>query len=115
MSFSMLEPEETPVCECRYDEARDMMDREDCPFHRDLVEQSSTEEAADVRTSAARRNHQINPDACNASNRFQGRAPKITGNRRLLPKAMRDADCTLTSAWRARVTFPRMLLAHAVQ
>ena len=33
MSFSMLEPEEAPVCECRYDETRDRMDRDDCPFH----------------------------------------------------------------------------------
>jgi len=23
-------------CECKYDEARDEMDREDCPFHSDL-------------------------------------------------------------------------------
>lgn len=34
----MLEPQEEPVCECRYDAARDEMDREDCPFHCDLVE-----------------------------------------------------------------------------
>jgi len=32
----MREPEEEPVCECRYDEARDVMDRDDCPFHCDL-------------------------------------------------------------------------------
>jgi hypothetical protein len=36
MSFSMLEPEEPPACECKYVEARDEMDRDDCPFHCDL-------------------------------------------------------------------------------
>jgi hypothetical protein len=36
MSWSMLEPEEPPICECKYDEARDGMDRDDCPFHCDL-------------------------------------------------------------------------------
>ena len=29
----MLEPDDPPICECRYDEARDEMDRDDCPFH----------------------------------------------------------------------------------
>ena len=33
MSYSFLEPEWPAVCECKYDEARDEMDREDCPFH----------------------------------------------------------------------------------
>jgi hypothetical protein len=40
MSWSMIEPEELPVCECKYDEARDEMDRGDCPFHYDLVDNS---------------------------------------------------------------------------
>ncbi len=39
----MLEPEEEPICECRYHAARDVMDREDCPFHCDLVEESGVE------------------------------------------------------------------------
>jgi len=34
----MLEPEDPPICECRYDEARDEMDRDDCPFHGNLVD-----------------------------------------------------------------------------
>ena len=33
MSYSFLEPEWPAVCECKYDEARDEMDREDCPIH----------------------------------------------------------------------------------
>ena len=33
MSYSLREPEWPPVCECKYEEARDEMDREDCPFH----------------------------------------------------------------------------------
>ena len=39
MSWSMLEPDEPLVCECKYDEARDEMDCEDCPFHHDLDDQ----------------------------------------------------------------------------
>ena len=26
------------MCECKYDETRDEMDREDCPFHVNLIE-----------------------------------------------------------------------------
>ena len=39
MSFSFRLPEEDPVCECKYDEIHDRMDREDCPFHCDLEEE----------------------------------------------------------------------------
>jgi hypothetical protein len=38
MSYSFREPEEHEVCECKYDEIRDRMDRDDCPFHCDLVD-----------------------------------------------------------------------------
>jgi hypothetical protein len=38
MSWSLEEPEEPPICECKYDEARDEMDREDCLFHCDLAD-----------------------------------------------------------------------------
>ena len=37
MSYSFREPEWPAVCECKYDEAHDEMDREDCPFHCDLM------------------------------------------------------------------------------
>ena len=37
MSYSMREPRWEPTCECKYDETRDEMDREDCPFHCDQV------------------------------------------------------------------------------
>lgn len=64
MSYSFLEPEWPAVCECKYDEARDEMDREDCPFHFDLVVDRADEEAliaprkmparqGDVKTPAA--------------------------------------------------------------
>lgn len=33
MSFSFRLPKEDPICQCRYDELHDRMDREDCPFH----------------------------------------------------------------------------------
>jgi len=43
VSYSFLEPEWPAYCECRYDEARDEMDREDCPFHCDLTEKAAEE------------------------------------------------------------------------
>ena len=48
MSYSFREPEWPDVCECKYNEARDEMDREDCPFHCPLIEapQAATERAA---------------------------------------------------------------------
>ena len=39
VSYSMIEPEWEPVCECRYDPVHDRMDREDCFFHCDLEEE----------------------------------------------------------------------------
>jgi hypothetical protein len=45
VSWSLREPEEPPSCECKYDEARDEMNREDCPFHCDLVEGPTEHEA----------------------------------------------------------------------
>lgn len=45
MSWSLREPEEPPNCECKYDPACDEMDREDCPFHYDLID---SKVAADV-------------------------------------------------------------------
>jgi hypothetical protein len=44
MSWSMMEPEEPPICECKYDEARDEMDRGDCRFHYDLVDEVPQQE-----------------------------------------------------------------------
>lgn len=35
----MEEPEWPPVCECRYDEVQDRMDREDCCFHFDMEDE----------------------------------------------------------------------------
>ena len=52
MSYSFREPEWPAVCECKYDEARDEMDREDCPFHFDLVEDTAEKE---VRTAVPKR------------------------------------------------------------
>jgi len=33
MSYSLREPQEERACECRYDEANDRMDSDDCAFH----------------------------------------------------------------------------------
>ena len=54
MSWSMIEPEEAPICECTYDDARDEMDREDCAFHCDLVDEVSQREAQPVQRKKAR-------------------------------------------------------------
>jgi hypothetical protein len=52
VSYSFREPEWPAVCECKYDEARDEMDRDDCPFHDELVD-NAEEEA--VRTPPSKR------------------------------------------------------------
>ena len=49
--YSFREPEWLAVCECRYDEARDEMDREDCPFHCDLVNSAAEAEVQTARKS----------------------------------------------------------------
>jgi len=36
VSYSMREPEWPPVCECKYDEVNDTVDREDCLLHCDM-------------------------------------------------------------------------------
>ena len=38
VSYSFQEPEWPPVCECKYDEIHDRMDREDCLLHGDMEE-----------------------------------------------------------------------------
>lgn len=38
MSYSFRLPEGDPICECRYDEVHDRMDREDCPLHCDMAD-----------------------------------------------------------------------------
>jgi hypothetical protein len=38
MSYSFRSPEQDPTCECKYDAVRDRMDRRDCPFHYDIVD-----------------------------------------------------------------------------
>jgi hypothetical protein len=37
----MREPEWPLVCECKYDEVRDRMDRDDCLLHRDMEDDLS--------------------------------------------------------------------------
>ena len=39
MSYSMQEPEWPPVCECKYDEVHDTVDREDCLLHCHMEEE----------------------------------------------------------------------------
>lgn len=54
MSFNMLEPEEEPCCECWYDETRDRMDREDCPFHWGLTDEPNMSAASVVKNKGPR-------------------------------------------------------------
>jgi hypothetical protein len=42
MSYSFREPEWPADCECKYDEARDEMDRDDCPLHCDQIKDSES-------------------------------------------------------------------------
>jgi hypothetical protein len=61
VTWSMLGLEEPPTCECKYDETRDEMDREDCPFHCDLVDEVSQRDAQPVqrkKTGSAAAGHQ---------------------------------------------------------
>ena len=44
MSYSMQEPEWPPVCECKYDEVHDRMDREDCLLHCDMEDDPEPED-----------------------------------------------------------------------
>lgn len=41
----MFEPDDPPECECRYDEIRDRMDRDNCHFHRDPPQDDEVREA----------------------------------------------------------------------
>lgn len=45
MSYSFRLPEEEPACECRWDEIRQRVDRDDCHFHFDLPEEQAEMEA----------------------------------------------------------------------
>ena len=54
MSYSFREPEEPAVCECKYDDIRDRMDRDDCPFHCELVD-----DAAEMEVRTAKRQGSI--------------------------------------------------------
>ena len=44
MSYSFREPEWPAVCECKYDEAGDEMNRENCRFHAELADSAAEEE-----------------------------------------------------------------------
>ena len=48
MSYSFRLPEEDPVCECKYDEAHDRMNREDCLFHSNLDDDAIAGSILDV-------------------------------------------------------------------
>ena len=51
MSYGFREPEEPPLCECKYDAIRDQMDREDCRFHCELVDDQAEMEIRSVKAS----------------------------------------------------------------
>jgi len=41
VSYSMQEPDWPPVCECKYDEVQDRVDREDCLLHCNMEDEIS--------------------------------------------------------------------------
>jgi hypothetical protein len=63
VSYSLREPEWPAVCECKYDEARDEMDREDCPFHCNLVDDAAVEEIQTATPKKPARTGDINESA----------------------------------------------------
>jgi len=63
VSYSFLEPDWPAYCECRYDETRDEMDREDCPFHCGLVDDAAKEQAKIPRRKASLRNGDLQEPA----------------------------------------------------
>ena len=65
MSYSIREPEEPAICECRYDAIHDRMDREDCPYHFDLPDDTSEMEEL----CPERKRPGVEPDIGDASKR----------------------------------------------
>jgi hypothetical protein len=54
MSYSFQEPEWPAFCECKYDETRDEMDREDCLFHCCMTNDAPEEQPLAARKRQAR-------------------------------------------------------------
>ena len=81
MSYSFRLPEEEPICECRWDEIRQRMDRDDCHFHFDVpeepveVSEAEIEEAVSRQVdSADRRNNDENTTKRKPAHRIERRA-----------------------------------------
>jgi hypothetical protein len=81
MSYSFQLPEEEPICECRWDEVHQRMDREDCPFHFDLPEglgevtEIDIEGAASLQPGSAQgRDNDENTPQRKPTRRFERRA-----------------------------------------
>jgi hypothetical protein len=66
MSWSLEEPEQPSICECKYDQTRDEMDREDCRFHCDL---DDSDVVADVPQEEAPPIQRKKPDSIAAKRR----------------------------------------------
>jgi hypothetical protein len=64
VSWNWEEAEEPPICECKYDAARDEMDGDDCPFHCDLA---NSEVVADVPQHEAPGIQRKRPDSIGAN------------------------------------------------
>ena len=68
MSFSFQEPDWPPVCECRYDEVRDEIDRGNCQLHCDSEEVSQLpEEHATAQPASKKAAAIAKPDQENAA------------------------------------------------
>jgi hypothetical protein len=62
MSYSFRLPEEDPICECKYDEVRDRMDRDDCHFHCEMVDESDAEVPAERKPPTSARSVPPRPE-----------------------------------------------------
>jgi hypothetical protein len=83
MSFSFREPEWPAFCECKYDEARDEMDREDCQFHCNDSDDSAEQNAQHVQRKTptrARKHSQTVHD--HGAQEFRPRTRGTNTNRR---------------------------------
>lgn len=80
MSYSFQLPEEEPICECRWDEVRQRMDRDDCHFHFDLPEgpgevtEIDIDGAVSPQSDAQGRNNDENTPKRKPALRFKRRA-----------------------------------------
>ena len=97
MSYSFRLPEDEPSCECRWDEVKGRLDREDCHFHYELPDEPcERHEAASIETP----DFQSDGERCNAKKQ-ELRNPNMKKTRsqshRAAPKAAPGQSKNITT------------------